>query len=278
MKKNFSIAFLVGLICIFLLSSIIHRITHVNSLPTTVGTMNEITQNPQTNTSESIKKLITTGEAKNGNLEGVDITASLKKAGALLVNEDYQEYELKKFGGRLNLEGANLKGASFRRLRLESINLRNADLTNADLSDVIWEKADFTGAKLWLVRFNKAVLKNANFDQVQLDSADMLGADFSNANFAGVFMDGVDIRAANFTGANCEGATFDSDGPRDPQYLGANFTDANLKGAEIAINGNKFIYFCRTIMPDGTINNRDCELAEKWSEASYPIYPQEGSP
>ena len=86
-------------------------------------------------------------------------------------------------------------------------------------------------------------------------------------------MDGVDIRAANFTGANCEGAIFDSDGPKDPRYLGVNFTDTNLKDAEIYIDDNKFVYFCRTIMPDGTVVDRDCDLAERWSQASFPSLP-----
>lgn len=250
-----------GLICIFLLSSVLH-LTYVNALPKAFNTMSKIAQNSQNNTSESLGKLVTTGNAKNGNLEGVDITASLQESGALFVNLDYQMFELKKFNGILNLEGANLRGSSFKRLQVNKINLRNADLTDADLSDVIFLEADFTGARMYWTRLNKAQLRNANFENSELGYADMLGGDFSKANFAGVFMDGVDIRAANFTGTNCEGAIFDSDGPKDPQYLGANFMDANLKDATIYIDGNKFVYFCRTIMPDGTVNNRDCELLE----------------
>lgn len=70
-------------------------------------------------------------------------------------------------------------------------------------------------------------------------------------------------------------AVIDSDGPYDPYYLGANFTDANFKGAEVYLMDwivdedspneenvtkipKKNIFLCRTIMPDGTINNRDC--------------------
>ena len=83
-----------------------------------------------------------------------------------------------------------------------------------------------------------------------------------------VVMDGVDLRASNFKGANFERAIFDSDGPYDPQYLGANFTNANLReldGGENNIGDHKFVYFCRTTMPNGKINNRDCKLAEVWT-------------
>lgn len=217
--------------------------------------------------SASLMELITTGASQNGNLEGIDILASLYHAGALFAYEDYKEYILNKFDGTLNLEGAKLQGANFRRLQLKYINLKNADLSNADLSDIIWEKADFSGATLKNARLNRAILKDANFEKADLAYADMLGADFSNSNFAGAFMDGVDIRAANFTKTNCEGVVFDSDGPKDPQYLGANFTDANLKDAEIYDIDNKFVYFCRTVMPTGTVNNRDCELLERESQA-----------
>ncbi len=212
------------------------------------------------NMSESLMKLLTTGTCENGQLEGVDITTSLYHAGALFANFDYQEYVLNKFDGILNLEGANLRGASFKRLQVNAINLKNADLSNADLSDVFWNKADFSGAKMYWTRLNKARLRNANFENAELGYADLVGGDFSHANFTNAFMDGVDIRAANFTGTNCEGVVFDSDGPKDPQYLGVNFSDANLKGAEIYIEEPKFIYFCQTIMPDGSINNKDCEL------------------
>ena len=46
------------------------------------------------NLSYSLMELITTGSSQNGNLEGVDLTASLYHAGALFANIDYQEYVL----------------------------------------------------------------------------------------------------------------------------------------------------------------------------------------
>ena len=228
------------------------------------------------NISLSLNELLTTGKAKNGQLEGVDITASLYHAGALGGSLDYQEYILEEFNGVLDLEGANLQDASFRRLQLKEINLKGANLSGADLSNIIWEKADLSGANMYYTRFNKAHLINANFSKAEMGGAELLGGDFSGANFTDALMDGVDLRASNFTGANFERAIFDSDGPYDPKYLGANFTDANLRdlgnstfgdgGAAASYIGDlKFIYFCRTTMPDGTISNRDCKLAEIWT-------------
>lgn len=227
----------------------------------------------------SLNELLTTGKAQKGQLERIDITASLYHAGVLLANIDHQEYILNKFNGVLNLEGANLQGASFRRLQLKEINLKGANLSGADLSNIIWDKADFSGAMMYSARLNKATLINANFEKAELGGAELLGGNFSNANFTDAMMDGVDLRAANFTGANFKRAIFDADGPYDPQYLGANFTDADLSNLGGAagdyIKHHKFVYFCRTTMPDGTINNRDCELAEIWTPgAMFPPRPE----
>lgn len=217
------------------------------------------------NISISLMKFLTTGICEDGEkclLDKINITASLYHAGLLFANIDYQEDVLNEFNGKLSLKGASLQGASFRRLQLKSIDLKKPNLADTDLSDVIWEQANFFGSFLGGARLNRAILKGANFENAQLQNADLLGADLSNSNFTGADLDGVDIRAANLTGANCQRAIFNSDGPRDPQFLGANFTDANLKDAEIYEEDYRLVYLCRTTMPDGTVSNRDCELVE----------------
>ncbi|MEC4984498.1 MAG: pentapeptide repeat-containing protein [Oscillatoria sp. PMC 1076.18] len=226
-------------------------------------------------TSESIQQLVTTGKAKNGNFEGVDIIKALEDAGAASFNDGEQKYYLTKFN-TLDLEGANLKNAKLKFLSAKKINLRNANLNLADISNNWWDEADFSAASLHRADLSRSIMKGANFEKSSSGALELLGGDFTNANFKDAEMDGVDMRAANFTAANFENAIIDSDGPYDPHYLGANFTDANFKGAKIfltefvatknsASEGDVIeramenIILCRTIMPDGTINNRDCK-------------------
>lgn len=229
---------------------------------------------------ESIQKLITTGEARNGNFEGVDIIKALTSAGAAYFNDSEQTHYLKNFD-TLDLEGANLENAKLRFLSAKKINLKNANLRFADISNNYWDEADFSGATLHRAKLSRSTMRGANFEKSFSGALQLLGGDFTNASFKDAEMDGVDMRAANFTGANFENAIIDSDGPYDPRYLAANFTDANFKGAvisltEMTIGDNspsgekvskssiKNIILCRTIMPDGTIHNRDCELLESW--------------
>jgi uncharacterized protein YjbI with pentapeptide repeats len=216
------------------------------------------------NISPSLKELVTTGKCSSGILNNIDITAGLYHSGAIAAHEDYYEYVLNKFDGKLVLNEAKMQHSSFRWLRLKYIDLRKSDLGNSDLSDVIWEEADFSEASLGRARLNRAILRGANFEKADLNSSDLLGADFSNCNFSGANLDGADIRAADFTGANCKDVIFDGDGPKDPRFLGANFTDANLEGARIDIKSLDFVYLCRTIMPDGTVSDRDCNFVQSF--------------
>jgi uncharacterized protein YjbI with pentapeptide repeats len=225
--------------------------------------------------SESIRELITTGKARNGNFEGADIIKILKDAGVADFNDGDQTHYLTNFD-TLDLEGSNLENAKLRFLSAKKVNLKNANLRFADISNNYWDEADFSGATLHRANLSRSTMRGANFEKSFSGALELLGGDFTNASFKDAEMDGVDMRAANFTGANFENAIIDSDGPYDPHYLAANFTDANFKGAVISLikmtiaddspsGGNvaeraiENIILCRTVMPDGTINNRDCE-------------------
>lgn len=226
-----------------------------------------------TNTIEqSIRQLITTGNAKNGNFEGVDINQILEISGLATWSDGEQTYFLNKFDDVLDLEGANLQGAKLKLLSAKKINFKNANLSFADISNNSWDEVDFSGADLSRANLTRSRFRKANFEGVNASAMELLGGDFSNANFKDAYMDGVDMRAANFEGVNFENAVIDSDGPYDPRYLGANFTDANFKGSEVSLTeyisdgtetgtqkAKKHIFFCRTIMPNGTTNNRDCD-------------------
>ena len=81
------------------------------------------------------------------------------------------------------------------------------------------------------------------------------GCDFTNSTalFQGNF------RAANLSKSNFSGAQLAQADFRGANLSGACFVKANLRDAKLgaSVNLSKAI-FCRTLMPDGSINDRDC--------------------
>ncbi len=121
-----------------------------------------------------------------------------------------------------NLRGENLKGSLF----------KNVDLTDADLC----------GADLESSSFADTTLVDANLTDVNLDSSshskgDFSGANLTNATFRVATFSKVDFSGADLTGADFTGATLD-----DTDFAGA--------------------VFCRTIHPNGNVDNRDCDICD----------------
>ena len=73
-----------------------------------------------------------------------------------------------------------------------------------------------------------------------LPGRDVRGSNLSNSNFTGAQLAGADLRGTNLSGACLHNA---------------NLLDAKL-GASVNL-GNAI--FCRTLMPDGSLNDRDCD-------------------
>ncbi|MFM7602418.1 MAG: pentapeptide repeat-containing protein [Pseudanabaena sp.] len=119
---------------------------------------------------------------------------------------------------------------------LETRACPECELSNANLSE-----AKLNGANLSLAKMRAANLRKAN-----LIGANLIGAYLKDANFQDA-----NLRWANFTNADLENVDF-----RGADLRGAKFSAALLKD----INSQKSI-FCRTIMSDGKLNNRDCRLS-----------------
>ena len=119
---------------------------------------------------------------------------------------------------------------------LETRACPECELSNANLSE-----AKLNGANLSLAKMRAADLRKAN-----LIGANLIGAYLKDANFQDA-----NLRWANFTNADLENVDF-----RGADLRGAKFNAALLKN----INAQKSI-FCRTIMSDGKLNNRDCRLS-----------------
>ena len=79
-------------------------------------------------------------------------------------------------------------------------------------------------------------------------ACDLSGANFTLTNLRQVDLSQANLFRAYLYGTNLRGATLESADLREADLTHADLRDANLNQAK----------FCKTIMPDGRINNRDC--------------------
>ena len=155
--------------------------------------------------------------------------------------------------------GGWIMHSSFLRATLANVNLERFQLSFDDFS-----RADLTGANLKRAVFKHSDLEGATLNGANLEGAwfyhsSANGADFSRANLAGARFTGTPLRSASFTGADLRDVSFDSG-----VYIDSvDFTDADLTGAffgELLYSSfiQKLPIYCRTTMPDGSLNNQDC--------------------
>lgn len=110
-----------------------------------------------------------------------------------------------------------------------------ADLAGADLGTI-------TAGSHHVARF-----------AAQLTRGNFRGATFEGAYLAGTRLSGADLSNANLRGADLYGAElFEAD------LTGADLTDADLSFADIEDAKLDGAIFCRTTMPDTSINNSGC--------------------
>jgi uncharacterized protein YjbI with pentapeptide repeats len=157
-----------------------------------------------------------------------------------------------------NLSGADLRAANLSRADLPGADLSGADLRAANLSRADLSRANLSGADLsWAGQSrNDHLLKRGSLLRIEvtnLSEANLSGANLFGANLAGADLSGADLRVANLSWAN--------------------LSEVHLHGANLAGAKLKLTMFCRTIMPDGTVNNRDCPPEP---ESTQPAPPSPG--
>jgi uncharacterized protein YjbI with pentapeptide repeats len=166
--------------------------------------------------------------------------------------------------------GANFKGADLSHSFLINVTFNQADFSGANLSHSEITQSHFANAKLIGADLSYVV---ANKDEVLGLQADMRQANFNKANLSHARLTAM-FTGANFRGANLEAAYINTDESRSAGLLpwqGVNFIFANLKGAMVGLERKqgkhvvgiadvviKNALLCRTIMPDGREENRDC--------------------
>ena len=100
---------------------------------------------------------------------------------------------------RINLDGANLRGAELRS-SMKWASLNKADLAFANLSSAKLLQAELKGAKLRKAKLSDADLRGANFENADLRDSTLCGADLDGTILAGANLHGADLwNVENFT-------------------------------------------------------------------------------
>jgi uncharacterized protein YjbI with pentapeptide repeats len=120
--------------------------------------------------------------------------------------------------------------------------LSDAPMAGRDMRGADFQNANLSGAVMSLANMGERPMEKrtllTNFEDANLRRADLSGANLHLANFSNAY-----LRETNFTGADLSDAVLSS-----ANLKGAVLTGANLKGAK----------FCKTIMPDGAVNDSGC--------------------
>ena len=255
------------------------------SPPTSVATNNALA-------GEAAKKRLL--EVKNC------VKCDLTKAdlnGANLTNANLRGANLSgTYLSKADLRGANLRGANLRGARLYGANLNEAEFCDTKMPDgsinnndcekgavstpstktepVVKKPSPSTSvatskalagetAKKHLLetkecaRCNlmRAYLEKANLGKANLGKANLLGADLREANLTGANLSG-----ANLSGAYLRKADLRKADLTETSLVGADLREANLTGANLSNSKLAAARFCKTVMPDGSLNNKNCKL------------------
>jgi Pentapeptide repeats (8 copies) len=161
----------------------------------------------------------------------------------------------------------------------------------ASLATTPWTAAAFDAGKMEDFKTTN-VCKYCDLIDAPLGGRDMRGADFQNANLSGALLaksnmgerpmekrtlvtnfEDANLRRTDFSGANLHMANFTNAYLREANLSGADLSDAvllnaNMKGAVLAgtnlkgakMDGAKLddAKFCKTVMPDGAVNDSGC--------------------
>lgn len=197
---------------------------------------------------------------KKANLRGAKLKG-IQLQNAILIQADLTKAEMNNsWLIDANLQEAKLQGTTMTNAKLININLESADLSSTPTG----EKTNLTGSILTNSKLQGANFKNTILTDVNLESAnlspspsgkntDLTGANLERANLSKANLSNVDLSKANLKNAILTNANLE----------GADLTLANLEGAKFE-NGNIYsrvsqkTKFCQTTLPNGTVENPDC--------------------
>jgi uncharacterized protein YjbI with pentapeptide repeats len=128
-------------------------------------------------------------------------------------------------------------GVYWRRCLQDGQDLRDVDLTGATLRDASFKRSDLTGATLIDADARRAKFISTNLHEVQFDNANLVQADFTNANLTGASLKNADLTwarlfRANLSGADLTGARLDETDLLKAEFSGATWVDGTTICAE----------------------------------------------
>jgi uncharacterized protein YjbI with pentapeptide repeats len=113
----------------------------------------------------------------------------------------------------VDLSGAVLRDASFKRADLSGASLAGADIRRAKFVSARLHEARFDDANMVQVDLTNAELKGASLRNADLTRARLFRADLSGADLTGARIDGTDLLKANLSGATwIDGVTICAEG------------------------------------------------------------------
>lgn len=171
-----------------------------------------------------VEKLKSTGECKECDLMGIDLT-EIKTSGINLTGSnlslayakgvDFTDSILRKtnfmdaeapgaiFDGILmymsNWSGANLNGASFVKTDAKAVSFENADLRDVDMR----------GARMWGANFQGAKIEGTDFTDAHLGQANLTNVDLTESKLDGVIYWKAKLQGAKLYKKDCEAAKKD---------------------------------------------------------------------
>jgi hypothetical protein len=183
-----------------------------------------------------------------------------------------------------DLEGAVLEGVDLTQLAMHMTDLSGADMRYAGLTSTILDASrlggvDMSGAAmqqtfLRTVAAPKLVIRGSEVNGANLLSAVLDGADFSRTTFNDTSFAFARINdKANlsrtvllhddFAYSQLRGADFSPSQGDGTSFFFADATDATFKGATYGETEEhespfRWMILCRTVVPDGSVNTRDC--------------------
>lgn len=226
------------------------------------------------------KANLTGAELERANLDGANLTeallssarmnqASLKAANLSGANLDFAIATNANLDGAILtgahlynvfLSGGSLVNAKLAQANLWQASLSHANLSDADLSGAQLRGATLAGADLSRVKMSAATAYNADLSDTRLNGANLTGAKLGDAKASRAKLSQAVLNEASMHHIDLSGADLTDASLIDASLLQANLTDANLLGVNLAGARLTGAIFCRTRMPDGSVNNSNCPV------------------
>lgn len=165
---------------------------------------------------------------------------------------------------KTNLQKANLQNIDLHQATLQGANLKDCNLRGAVLQAAHLQGCNLQEATLYRTNLQKANLYNANLQGANLYSANLQDASLQDANLQGANLQGANLQGAFLYGTNLQNTKLQSANLREAFLPEANLQGANLQGANLqdvtglADEQLKQAKLCMTVLPDGSISDRDC--------------------